>query len=91
MTIELNREQEALLEKVLTSGQFESAEEFITYSLTNALVENDAFTDQVRAMLQEAQADKAAGRVVAIPEGKLVAELNRRRDARQKADDQPKA
>lgn len=91
MTIELNREQEALLEKVLTSGQFGSAEEFITYSLTHALVESDAFTDQARIMLQAAQADKAAGRVVAIPEGKLVAELNRRREARQKADDQPSA
>ncbi len=91
MTIELNHEQEALLEKVLTSGQFESAEEFITYSLTNALVETDTFNDQVRVMLQEAKADKAAGRVVAIPEGKLVAELNRRREARQKADKHPKA
>ena len=88
MTIELSREQEALLEEILASGQFESAEQFINHSLTNALVE-DAFNDQVSAMLQEAQADKAAGRVVATPEGKLVTELNRRREAREKADEQP--
>lgn len=91
MTIELTREQEALLEKVLTSGQFESTEDFITYSLTTALVENKAFNDQVRAMLEEAQADKAAGRVVAIPEGELVNELNRRREARRKDDEQTNA
>lgn len=91
MTIELTREQEALLEKVLTSGQFESAEDFITYSLTTALVENETFNDQVRAMLEEAQANKAAGRVVSIPEGELVNELNRRREARRKADEQTNA
>ena len=88
MTTELSREQEALLEKILASGQFESAAQFINHSLTNALVE-DAFNDQVSAMLQEAQADKAAGRVVAIPEGKLVTELNRRREVREKAKEQP--
>ena len=86
MTTELSREQEALLEKILASGQFESAAQFINHSLTNALVE-DAFNDQVSAMLQEAQADKAAGRVVAIPERKLVTELNRRREAHEKADE----
>ncbi len=91
MTIELSREQEVLLEKILALGQFESAEQFINYSLTNALVDNNAFNDQVRAMLQEAQVDKAAGRVVAISEGELVAELNRRKEAREKADKQPDA
>lgn len=91
MTIQLTREQEALLEKVLTLGQFESAEDFITHSLTTALAESEAFNDQVRVMLEEAQADKAAGRVVAIPRGELLSELNHRREARRKADEQPDA
>ena len=65
MTIELSREQEVLLEKVLASGQFESAEQFINYSLTNALVENDAFSKTMGTLFSKPQAQRSAHPAVA--------------------------
>ena len=68
MTIELSKETEALLEKVLSGGSFETAEQFLRYSLTRTLTEQEIFGDEtfnerMRKALAEAQDDIDNGRV----------------------------
>lgn len=71
MTIELNREQQAMLDEVLGDGPFEDAEQFLDHALTMALSESRAFNDHARLLLAEAQEAKGAGRVVHVPQGEL--------------------
>ncbi len=63
MTIELTKEQEALLEKVIASGQFTSAEAFIEHALIAAHAETEVFAKFARAKLAEAQDDIDNGKV----------------------------
>lgn len=78
MTLELNKDQEVLLDRVLDSGQFKDAQGFLDYALTMALMESETFAEAARAMLSEAQADKEAGRVTKIPHGELLNVLKQR-------------
>jgi Arc/MetJ-type ribon-helix-helix transcriptional regulator len=82
MTISLNKEQEVLLEKVLSQGKYQNAEEFIDQSLTTALAEDEAFNNHLRALLKESQDDIANGRLIEVPRGELFNTLERRRKER---------
>jgi Arc/MetJ-type ribon-helix-helix transcriptional regulator len=90
MNLSLTQEQEQHLEHLINSGRFTSLKQFIDYSLQaidleEALVKDDAYNDYLRGLLKESQVAKAQGRVVAIAEGKLASELERRRESRQKS------
>ena len=94
MAIELSKETERLIEKALASGQFDSAEHVIRYALYSTLskqeVQHDeAYDEYLRGLLEEAQADKEAGRVYTIPHGELHNEIRRRREAQKSIIDQP--
>lgn len=83
MTVELSEETESLIEKALASGQFSSAEHAIQYALHSVLSEQEmledrAYNDYLRGLLAEAQTDKEAGRIYAIPHGGLRSEIKRK-------------
>lgn len=84
MTIELSKETQALIEKALTSGHFQSAEAVIQYALRSTLAEpeldDEAYADYLRGLLMESQNDKETGRVYAVAHGELHSEIKRRRN-----------
>ena len=68
MTIELSKETVALLEEVLASGDFDSAEHVIQHALGRTLterniLEDEAFVKRAKAALARSKADVEAGRV----------------------------
>lgn len=87
MTIEISKETEALLQKVMSSGGFDNAEQLLQYSLTRTLseqdiLEDDVFVSRVKASLGRAETAIKEGRVHSIPHGKLadtIAERNKDR------------
>lgn len=92
MTIELSKETQALIEKALASGHFQSADQVIEYAIRTTLTEQEAaddetYNDYLRGLLAASQKDKEAGRVYAVPHGELHNEIKRRR-AQQQSDDQ---
>ena len=92
MTIELSEETKDLIEKALASGNFESAEHLIQYSLGRTLTEQDIFEDEAfakraKAGLARAEEDIEAGRVYAVPRGELADFIAKRNEDRIKASD----
>ena len=68
MTLNISKETEALLEKALASGHFDSAEHAIQYALgrtltEEALAEDEAFGARVKAALIRSEKAKEEGRV----------------------------
>jgi Arc/MetJ-type ribon-helix-helix transcriptional regulator len=68
MMLSLTKEQEAHLQKLVTTGKFDSAQHFVSYALyiadvEDALFTNEAFIKKARTALQEAQDDIVNGRV----------------------------
>lgn len=68
MTVSLTPEQEAYIQKLLDSKQFSSVQHVIDYSLRSLHVEDDlydseAFSNLLRAKLQESEEDIQQGRV----------------------------
>ena len=58
MTIELSPDTEAQLKRVLDSGKFESAEQFIRYSLDNFEVEDNLYRDEASVEWLRAEVQK---------------------------------
>ena len=92
MTIKFSKEIEGLIEKALASGNFESAEHVIRYSLGRTLTEQDIFEDEafakrVKAGLARAEEDIKAGRVYSVPHGQLADFIAERNQDRIKARD----
>ena len=68
MIIELSEETQSLIERALASGNFESAEHLIRYSLSRTLTEQEVFEDEafierVKAALARSQKAKEEGRI----------------------------
>ena len=68
MTIELSKETKDMLEKALASGNFDSADHLIQYSLSRTLTEQDIFEDdafakRVKAALARSRKAKEEGRI----------------------------
>ena len=92
MTIELSKETENLIKKALASGNFESAEHVIQYSLGRTLTEQDIFEDEafierIEVGLARAQEDIEAGRIYAVPHGELADFITERNKGRIKTSD----
>ncbi len=93
MTIELSKETKDMLERALASGNFDSADHLIQYSLSRTLTEQDIFEDEafvkrVKVALARSQAAKEEGRIRTVtPENhhKLYEEVMRRSEERYKA------
>jgi Arc/MetJ-type ribon-helix-helix transcriptional regulator len=68
MTISLTPEQEAYVQRLIDSKQFKSVEHVIDYSLhtlqlEDDLYDSDAFSNLLRAKLEESEEDVRQGRV----------------------------
>ena len=68
MTIELSKETQDLLERALASGNFDSAEHLIQYSLSRTLTEqnifeDETFTKRVKVALARSQKAQEEGRI----------------------------
>jgi Arc/MetJ-type ribon-helix-helix transcriptional regulator len=68
MTISLTPEQEAYVQRLIDSKQFKSVEHVIDYSLhtlqlEDDLYDSDAFSNLLRAKLEESEKDIRQGRV----------------------------
>lgn len=92
MTIDLSKETERLIRKALASGNFESAEHAIQYSLGRTLTEQDVFEDEAfaeraKAGLARAQEDIEAGRIYTVPRGELADFIAERNEDRIKTSD----
>ena len=92
MTIKLSEDTQSLMEKVLASGRFESAEHFLQYSLGRTLTEEDILEDEdfikrMKASLARAEEDIKKGRVYNVPYGELADFIAKRNEYRVKSDD----
>jgi len=92
MTIELSADTQSLMEQVLASGRFESAEHLLQYSLGRTLTEDDILEDEgfikrMKASLARAEEDIKEGRVYKVPHGELADFLAERNKDRIKTKD----
>jgi Arc/MetJ-type ribon-helix-helix transcriptional regulator len=83
MTISLTPKQEARLQKLLETKQFESIEEFIDSSLDavsidEVYIESEVFANLVRKKLEASQKSIEEGRVYSFKKGELLKEIKRR-------------
>lgn len=93
MTIELSKETKDMLERALASGNFDSADHLIQYSLGRTLTEQNIFEDEafakrVKVALARSQEAKEEGRTRTVtPENhhKLYEEVMQRSEERYKA------
>ena len=96
MMIELSPDTEAKLQKVLQSGRFETAEQFIKYSLRTfeneqTAPEDEAYTEHLRGLLAESEQAVKEGRVKAYTTDthhELFEDIKRRGKERYEASEQ---
>ena len=90
MTIELSKETKSLLEKALASGNFDSTDHLLQYSLSRTLTEQDILEDEtfakrVKVALARSQKAEEEGRIRTVtPEDhhKLYEEVMQRSEER---------
>ncbi len=82
MTIELTREQEVRLNKLVEAGKFDSVEQFIAYSLAAVTEEDAEHTDWLRVEALKGLASLDAGRYSAMTTEQIAAEGARQLDQR---------
>mgnify|MGYP003870783531 CR=1 FL=1 len=80
MTIELSSDIEAQLQKVLKSGGFESAEQFIRFSLNNYEAEDALYRDEASVEWLRAEVQKGidSGEAETHDIEEIIAEAKRR-------------
>lgn len=80
MTIELTPEQEKQVRSFVEAGQYDSVQDFIDASITEAYSRTEAFKQWAIKSHEKAQKDIQAGRVVSVPKGKMNETLDKLRD-----------
>ena len=81
MTIELTREQEQQLNQLVNTGVFDSAEQFITYSLAAVSEEDAEHTAWLKAEVQKGLASLDAGKYSNLSTAEIVAKASENFDA----------